>query len=131
METVPGIDAIKQAAALLLECYREPMTRACRCSLLILARKRGSASLNEAGKAVRVPGALKPQVFADALGPLLDQGLIRPIAPTQQARAVGCGPNDTRYEIADHDRSLAWLVSGFRPTTPRPPCLTPGPAPEG
>jgi hypothetical protein len=105
----------RQAAAALVECYRDPMIRACQKALVILASKHGSASVHEAGKAIRILAAVKPRVFPAVPGPLIELGLIRPLAPTEPVGATGGVPLETRYEVIDHDGAFAWLVHGFRP----------------
>lgn len=117
----PNDEVLRQAAALLHECYRDPMTRACRRALVILAQKNGSASLEQAGKAVRLPKALKPEVLAAVPGPLLDLGLICPLPPAASPRHGEPVPFDARFEIVDRDACLRWLIDSFSSPTSGPP----------
>ena len=95
---LPDGDVFQEAATLLFECYRDPMTRAGRRALVLLADKNGSASLEEVAKAVRLPKALKPRVLAAVPGPLLDLGLIRPVRP---AGPCARGAGVVRHSVRD------------------------------
>jgi hypothetical protein len=124
----PNGELFQEATTLLLDCYREPMTRACRRALVLLANKNGSVGLEQVAKAVRLPKALKSQVLAAVPGPLLDLGLIRPVRPTQSACPGEQAPFDNRFEIVDQEACFRWLIGSLSSPTSGTPVPSARPA---
>lgn len=124
----PNGEVFQVATTLLVECYREPMTRAGRRALVLLANKNGSVTLEQVAKAVRLPRAMKSQVLAAVPGPLLDLGLIRAVRPTETPRPGERAPFETRFEIVDEAASFRWLLGSLLSPTSGPPAASARPA---
>ena len=121
-------EAYRELAVALLEAYRDPMTRACQRVLIILANKKGSVSLGEVAKAVRLPAALDVHVLPAVVSSLTGLGLISPARPKDPNGPRTPTSRDACYELADEQAAFRWLIGGISPPTKSPPARSGGEA---